>query len=87
MQVDLKSIPGGVLLIEEVTGRKSEALRQEGERDHGRPGNPRLERGDIGLRISVSGELLLSEPGTLARLAEALTDLQRERMVAGSRSG
>ena len=88
--VDLEPRPGRVALVDEVAGRQPEPLGEVAQGDHRGSRDPGLERADVRLRVPIARELLLRQAGTVARLAEALTDVLRERSILigrGARAG
>ena len=77
-------------LVDEMAGRQAEALGQIPQGDHRGARNAGLERADVGLRVSVPRELLLRQARPVARLADAMTDVLRQRPVLvgrGTRAG
>ena len=88
--VDLESRPGWMALVDEVAGRQAEPLGEIAQSDHRWPRDPGLERADVRLGVAIARELLLRQAGSVARLADALTDVVRKRTILigrGARAG
>ncbi len=87
LHVDLEARPRRMGLVDEVAGRQVEPLGDVVEGDHRRSRDARLEGADVRLGVAITGDLLLGEPGTVAGLANPLTDAMRELAVALGGSG
>ena len=83
VDVGFEAVPGGRLIADEAAGRQTELGCEEVERHHRGPHEAVLEGADVGLGVSIPGQLLLRLARLEASLLESSADPAREGAVVG----
>ena len=83
LQVDVEPVPGRLLVGHQPAGRRAQPSGQVVERDHRWLDQGVLERADVGLGVSIAGQLLLGQAGLESGGLEAAADAHGQRALGG----